>query len=395
MTDIAMTAPLDLTVIRRWIVAGIVVTLQSGMAMFLYHAELSPLAPITIVVLAVGAFGLLFLAGQVALPSPSLLWWAAGYLVLTVVGFYRSTGSAVALEELGLRLAGLVFLVCLAGLTGGRSAQTAARWALVATTLLGVALNCVDAIRPLTFSQNFGRSAGFHRNPNIAAVSLGLGLLLALPVVPRRWRAPFVVTGICGVALTISRGGLLILALGLLIAAVRRVVSPVKVLHSTLVLGGVAVGVLWYTGVGAKLLEAVSVITSGANGWERLFADRGDASLVARTSLAREAWGLLADHPLLGAGLGATIEWRLEESTHNIYLRLGAEYGILGLMVMPWLVAVIAKRRAMPFQLTVPALVVAFAVSGLFSHNVLNEWPSLVSLAIAAGAPYTDPGPVE
>ena len=73
-----------------------------------------------------------------------------------------------------------------------------------------------------------------------------------------------------------------------------------------------------------------------------------------------------------------------QTSAHNLYLLFLAEYGIIGLVLVPALVAAISWRaRHSALDLIVPGgFFILFWC--LFSHNVIGEYYFLIGLALLA-----------
>ena len=108
---------------------------------------------------------------------------------------------------------------------------------------------------------------------------------------------------------------------------------------------------------------------------------------------------MFGERPFAGHGTGATVIWNEPESTHNIYARQLAEYGLFGAWLAPLLLvlglrAVMSSehqdgdagdepiRRAVGF-----AFMLFVALWGLFSHNVLDDPFVLIGLALIAAVP--------
>jgi hypothetical protein len=108
-----------------------------------------------------------------------------------------------------------------------------------------------------------------------------------------------------------------------------------------------------------------------------------DYSANVRAAAALSAWKGFKRSPLIGEGVAATIDWDFQTSTHNIYLRDIAEYGILGVLIFPALIFMLFRRMRKHSRNATLALVIALLVSGLFSHNLLDEWDMIVVFAIA------------
>ena len=97
---------------------------------------------------------------------------------------------------------------------------------------------------------------------------------------------------------------------------------------------------------------------------------------------------MFLDNPLFGNGIGSTDLWAELVSTHNMYLYLMADYGILGIILYPLLVLVTVWHS----HKEVRSIALAFAsfalMWGFFSHNIMSEYYSLIAFALMASMSY-------
>jgi O-antigen ligase len=88
--------------------------------------------------------------------------------------------------------------------------------------------------------------------------------------------------------------------------------------------------------------------------------------------------------PLLGNGLGSTEFWVERSSTHNSYVMLLSDFGLVGLLPIPaLLLATVSGTRAR----LIPerwAFVVAILFACSFSHGVLYDYYFLIGFAVMA-----------
>lgn len=197
------------------------------------------------------------------------------------------------------------------------------------STLIGVLLG----------NETFGRALGTFTDPNeyaaamVASIALGFG---AMGASRSRWATAAMLAGIAtcgwGILASQSRGGLLALvAVGAVIVLTSRGRERVRMLGATLVLLAAATSVLMLTPTGQESLERIT---------------NGDSS--GRSDLWRIAVLQFRSEPLHGVGLGnypavaarfVTAETEHTElinsvaprTTHNSYLEIAAELGLLGL----------------------------------------------------------------
>ena len=277
-----------------------------------------------------------------------------------------------------------------------------ARRAIVLSTLLAVVINLWEITHPMAFSMSLGRSAGFYVNPNVAGAALIVGMLLGLPAVPARLRELFMLIVAVGVFTTLSRGAILcwgaVTAWLLWQRAVRGkrlvILSVTGMsLAGSLAAAMIASGQLGYLSGGAERFVRQRL---GIGSKEQLNAD---VSASSRSHLAMHALEMFGERPLLGHGVASTIEWNEPESTHNVYARELAEYGLAGAWVAPLLLLLAARevRRGatqdhLPIaRATAGAFVLFTGLWGFFSHNVLDDPFILVGMGLIASLPTVVP----
>ncbi len=370
---------------RRALAVASVAVFFTAAGEYAFAAGLTPIPPLVWIAVFGAATLPLVLDGRtlpLVLTDP-LMRWGALYLCLTVLAFMWSSQSPVALGEMRLRILTVLFLgIQLLVLVDSR-VHNAVRVTLLGGVLLGVGLNVIDLLRPLTFTTIVGRAAGLYQNPNISAIALVLGMIMTVELLPRTFRPWFVMLVGVGVLITFSRGGsaawivavvLMVMYGGIRAGAMLRVgIGSVAVAIAALFLAG------WWEAAG----EALSLMTSGT--WERLSvgASVADASAVSRMDDARLAWQMFLERPLTGWGVGATAEWDWFESTHNMFLRHLAEYGIVGLVIMPLLVVAFTGWKSRPEARPVIWLGGVVLTWSVFSHNLLDERHFLICIALA------------
>jgi O-antigen ligase len=331
--------------------------------------------------------------------NAQVIGWSAASASVAMAAFLWSSGSDIALQEVRTRVMSSLLLVALGVLLHDRRSLRVARIAVLISMLVAVVMNVWEVTHPLTFSIALGRSAGFYQNPNISGAAIIAGMLLALPAVPRRLREFLVLIAGAGILVTLSRGALLCwmisVALLVLFRGVRgprlAAVSFVTIFAGmSLAATLLASGQLKYIGGGAEqfVRRRLSIGSS-----EQFNAD---VSASSRSHLAMRALEMFGERPFTGHGTGSTVEWREPESTHNIYARQLAEYGMLGawlapaLLLIAWRGAHVLRRedreRHDVTGATSMVLVIFIGCWGLFSHNVLDDVFVLVSVATILSA---------
>lgn len=350
-----------------------------------------PLQPLHWIVL-LSALTLMLVARPASASTPRPLSFPvamAGYLSLCLAAYVaQGGGDPVVLRQ--RMLGGIVAILAYFCFTASDRALSAARRALVWVVLLSVAINVYDITHPLTLVPadsefaTLGRAAGLFMNPNQAGAALVLGFALSLGAVEPRWRVMYAVIVTGGVALTLSRGALVGLAL---------VYVALSLEGRTLRSGQVAKIVVLAAGAGyAFWLVFSAELQSRFNVDPALVLDRvlwildpsgrADFSQEERVDLAERGWLQFVASPYFGNGLGSTELWELRTSTHNLYLMLASDFGLLGWFVLPLLLA--AAIRGDYARLTGGAAAAFLLFWGLLSHNVLSEYYILLAMSLMA-----------
>lgn len=363
--------------------------LFSGFSTWAFNAGLLPLPPLAFMLVVLGCAAASVMLEPAKLGGTRVKIWSAASACLAMLAFLWSSGSEIAAQEAQTRTLSAMLLVGLSVLMAEASTRTITRRAIFICTLLTVAINVWEIIHPMTFSMALGRSASFYVNPNIAGAALVSGMLLALPIVPARVREVFVLVVGAGVFLTLSRGAILCYGVSLVVLLASR---QLRVQRLSLLSGG---GLLLVASVMGAMMAGgeLSYLNGGAEQFVKQRLGIGsreefsaDLSALSRSQLARHALDLFGERPLTGFGTGATVEWNEPESTHNIYARHLAEYGVLGALLMPTLLALAWPRHLQHGsgidRSAAQAFVAFVALWGVFSHNVADDTFVLIGIPL-------------
>jgi hypothetical protein len=376
-----------------------VMMLFTALANWGWNAGRIPAPPLAFVGLVVASAGTATLLGGIRGYSMSLLGWTAASAVTAMAAFLWSSGSEVALQETQTRILSAALFASLGVLLSEQSVRMLARRMILVATIVAVAINTWEVTHPMTFSAVLGRSAGLYVNPNIAGAAIIAGMLIGLPAVSPRLREGFSLIAGIGVLATLSRGALLCWLLSMLALVILRALRAPRlamlsgagaVVGLSLAAALLASGRLGYLSVGAEQFVRRRLMIGSSEGFQ------ADVSASSRSQLAMHALEMFGERPLAGHGTGATVEWREPESTHNIYARQLAEYGVLGGWLAPAILLIgwrasrrcnDAKRNEAiePVARASHVFMLFVATWGLFSHNVLDDAFILVGLAIVIG----------
>lgn len=369
------------TAVRCGLAVVAVLALYSGAAQWAETARNGPKPLYWVLLLVAG--GVFLLVAEPTRPSGALrspvLAWALAYVSMCVAwAVVRPTLSPDTDQALADRLRSVASIV---GLMIAFDDERASRLARRAVVLVAVAASLgyvAEEIGVLSWRDGLprfpGRASGFHVNPNEAGLTVVFGLAAGFSAVPRALRVPALVVCAAGVFATFSRGALVCYSVLLLVLLARREIGA----------GSAAVAAAL---VGAAVLSDRGVIETimGASGTlntdtlRRLTMTADDSG---RAHLAGAAWARFVESPWFGSGLAV----RESRTAHNMYLAHAAEHGVLGFLVFPALAIALAVRNGPGVPLAA-----VFVAAGVFNHNLLQLFPALVCIALAAVRPVEAP----
>jgi hypothetical protein len=341
------------------------------------------------------------LAAPLAVPAlfaerfrlPPLVIWATGFLLITIAWYFPSVQNGLSFQNLQTRILSVLFLGLMLFVLAQPRQQHIARVAVAFAVLIAVAFNIYELFNPLTFSDIPGRASGLYTNVNQSGAALMLGMIIAYGVVPSRLRMPFVALTAVGIIATFSRAAMIGWIVVVLYFALRSglgVTQIRRIVFLCALVGGFLLSPYW-ANLQATLEERGTLTLDVL---ERLqFMNDGtlDASSSERARVAVHAWRLWGQQPFLGYGTGHHRQFEeFTVSTHNAYLAMMVDHGILGLFILPTLVlaALWGARRsqidlALPFALFV-------LLWGFFSHNILEERYVLFAVALVGSIVATN-----
>jgi O-antigen ligase len=263
---------------------------------------------------------------------------------------------------------------------------------VVKGTLLTLAAACilvavlqVAGISGQEFDQ--GRLSAFEEDANVVGALLSLGLLALAGLAYGRKVTDFKVrllfwlcAGILAVAIirTGSRGAMLALVVGFLVFFLHR-----RSLRAKLKIGLIAIMAISFLGFTAYQIEAVRVR------WERALVE---GHLAGREKILPQAWQMFEEKPLIGWGpvhhyyeLGSRFG-RLTRDTHNCYLWILTEVGIVGAIPFftgLWLCLYAAWQARYTVQGILPLAMVVYLFLNNMSVTIHNRKIFWIVLAYA------------
>ena len=313
------------------------------------------------------------------LEKPFVLWAFAAVMLFTWGMLVRVFNAPAGIEDylffryFALQLNAIGFLLCCTMIFDDPDVLRITKWAVAVATLVGVVLNIYDFMFPGFFSYYDGRAAGLYVDPNMSGISLVFGCVIGVCAIRRPWwQEAFVLVSFIGVLVTFSRMAMIafgcVLVVGILAGRLRLLRMAVAC--------GVGVALFVAFNMGNSLLSE-KLATSDS--WSR-FTSKSDYSARDRVNLAEQTLDAFEEAPLLGQGFGTTLFWdRGRLGSHNFYLALLADQGIIGIFLIPALLLSIG-RKSWDFYGFAAAILVFF----LFYHSPLTEVACIISLAIEA-----------
>lgn len=322
---------------------------------------------------------------KIILQSPLALWCYGFLLISGVWMLMQPSPTEIVLEEFRTRILSVLFILTLLCIFKKEEIQVWARRATLVGVLLAVGLNVYELFSPLAFSSVTGRSAGLYINPNMSAVALILGAILTIGIVKPRMRMLFTLTVGLGVFLTFSRSAVIGWIL-VTIAFIKTGQISLKrsIIGGLLVLLLASVVAVWQWERLQFKLEDLGVLNQNVLTRISWLAgnDETDPSSIERKQVAELGWEMFSERPIFGRGVGASIDWSYEKSSHNEYLNMMVDHGILGFLILPLLVLAAIWRAQGEARHIAFAFGLFTLYLGFFSHNILSERHILIMFAL-------------
>jgi O-Antigen ligase len=296
---------------------------------------------------------------------------------MLVRAFYAPAGipNYDFLRTFGLQVHAIGFILACVVIFDDPKVLATVKLGVAWATLLGVGLNLYELFHPGTFSSTSGRAAGLYIDANASGMALVLGALVGLTAIPPRWREIFLMLTSAGVLATFSREAILALAIVTAGAVIGRALSLQR-----LIIGAAAVCALFSVlELGNSLRESKSWDPTN---FARLSFATGDSSAQERFQLGRHVLEEFEAAPLFGHGFGTDVYWSEIQPSHDFFLDMLANYGVLGIFLIP---ALLLSVRRKSWDSNTFGLV--FLIWSFFLHLVLLLPFSLIIIAIEAVEP--------
>ncbi|TCT23113.1 O-antigen ligase-like membrane protein [Thiobaca trueperi] len=297
--------------------------------------------------------------------------WVVIYVIYFVTHVIFSPYPDIALPALIINFEALLIAICAIHVSLTLKIVRASMWVMGLAAILAIPLNILDFFDPI-FTAVPGRSAGFYENPTISGQMIALMMVAGIPIFKKKIRTIFVL--FCGLAilLTFSRAAWIFWLVGffwMLSQNELKTRTHVKSIFAFFLV--LMLSAFLFSGffgkmiTGSKFEHYLTPNTMARLGIGGKVMS-GD-SYEDRENLIKHSIKDFSEAPLFGHGIGYTEAQR--RRPHNMYLLFMSEGGIIGLFIYGFFIFSLwfsAHGLGKP-------LVIILAISGLFTHNNLEQ----------------------
>lgn len=364
----------------------------SNAHLFFFDARLTSFKPLYWYLITIVFGGIFLILHQNVRYPPSHYWrliiWAMLFTMMASASFVlNSQADDNALQAFIKSSEAMAILIISLLFFRDEHIARSATFAVLVVAIFSVVMNYADFLHLLgnkiQFSFVTGRAAGLYENPNISGQQLVLGMVLSVFLVPRKlrwWYCLFIATG---VILTFSRGAILLWIVAVFGLAWGNVFSlPRKISVMAIGTSAVLLSVTLVAGDWVNVFKTVELDrylnTNTSSRIGQSFFDQNDFSSRTRLFVAEKGFSMLLEKPLFGWGIGSTQNPVTAIAPHNMYLLLGIEYGIPGVLMFCGLIWILWREGNERSGI----IAVLYAIGGLFSHNNLDQPTVILVLAL-------------
>jgi O-antigen ligase len=298
--------------------------------------------------------------------------WSIGFAIIALLSYLTSEQLPQQSGALHRVLVDVGLLSMFLLMFTGEKEVKAGLIAMVVVVLVSAANNFLDVVGISSFSIAEGRGAGFYINPNTSGTALALGMILTTPILPERYRLYYCLSIGVAIVATFSRSSVFMWLVGTyglgqlgLLKLGRKAV--------TAMIAGVVTLILFMQ-FGENVIASLDLekYLSKEARLRLHFEYKTDASAQGRLQVANKSWELIGQSPWIGHGLGSHDVGKTQVEPHNMFLLVGVEMGILGVLAYLALFIVLWRNNMGLSKVFVAALFCA----SFFSHNLL-DYPSM------------------
>jgi O-antigen ligase len=317
--------------------------------------------------------------------------WLVGYLLLTLISLVAFPVDEIVMREARMRILTIIYIPLMYVMLHQKSLKHI-QIIFVVVGLISV-VNCfIQLINPGAFlmtPEESPRPAGFYINPTKAGAALMLSMIFGIDVVKQKYRIPFMLIIAVGILLTFSRSAMItwVAAFSIYIFTKLAIDRPYKLILPIVTIFAIFIIANPLKLIVEPLVDAGLVSYSVQQRLEWMqdpSKSETDDSASERKDVARLGWQTFGESPFWGHGIGTTYKWNARVSTHNMYLYMMADHGIIGLILLPTMIFVpLYQNKAVPFSMMV-SYVLFMVLIGFFSHNVMEERYLILSVSFLA-----------
>ena len=264
---------------------------------------------------------------------------------------------------------------------------------IIISTILAIIFNIIDLILPGEYFEKIEgfnvRAAGFYINANNAALAIVLGLTLTIKNISPSYRIPYIIVCLLGILATFSRGGLVCWLFLYTILMIKGVIPKSK-----------SILILFFIAFMVTFVPQIIKYLSGFNDEIYLIADRldffsgnvssDDVTDDARFHLLRNSFEIFVNNPLLGQGSKALLRSGFDQLSHNQFLELLADYGLLGFTIYLALLSIFyIKLTRYRFA------ILLIVISSFFTHNIFDSYIFIIAFAYLSNIKSTQSNNVQ
>jgi O-antigen ligase len=307
--------------------------------------------------------------------------WSVGFATIALFAYLISEQLPQELRALKTVFINVGMLSVFMIIFRGEKEVRAGQIAMVVVVLVSALNNFLDVAGITSFSVAEGRGAGFYVNPNVSGTLLVLGMILTTPILPERYRLYYCLLIGMAVVATFSRSSVIMWLVGIyglgqseLFRLGRKAVAAMLATLVALIL------VMQFEENIIASLDLEKYLSEGAR--QRLhFEYETDDSTQGRLQVAIASWELIEQSPWVGHGLGSSNVQKTRVFPHNMFLLIGVEMGLLGVVAYLALFIVLWRKKGGISKVFVTALFCA----SLFSHNLLDYSTIWLAYALLIG----------
>jgi hypothetical protein len=308
------------------------------------------------------------------LSTAPILNWAYAFMAITMIWHFVSTSPTTSIEMIFTYLWYVLTLVLafvvLRTVEARRVALRAVQWIVLVSVAVNIYQSATGTWRP----------SGLYGNPNTSGYALVMGMILTYRIVPSRFRFPYQLIVLSGIFVTGSRGSLLLWGISAILLYVLNDERQNQTRWAATSM--VAVFLFVVSPLGEGIMDSLNKPDGPVDRFLSLGSKEqleGD-SRVALLELGIEKYKA---HPFLGYGTGENTLWtgNRDWGTHNMFLALMLQFGLIGFFIMPALVMILIGRDRQRWCFTVPIGVVVL-IACMFDNNLLDQWHYAFAFAL-------------